>query len=170
MGNGPFKIVANLPYSVGAAIVQHVLESDSDLVSATLMLQREVGERLVANPPNMSILSVATQTYALGFIGLDVPPDVFIPPPNVQSVVVQLIPHAEPLLSVNDRKSYFSLVNAGFRHKRKNIANSLELETRLPKSVVNQRLHAAHIDPTRRAQTLSIDEWLALHESWRAND
>lgn len=162
----PLKVVANLPYSVGAAIIQHVLEADVNLVSATVMVQREVGERLVASPPDMSILSVATQSFAHGHIAFVVPPDVFLPPPTVESVVVHLVPHPGPLIDAGDRPGYFALVNAGFRHKRKNIANSLEIETRLPKAEIADLLRQSGIDPTRRAQTLSVAEWIALHRVW----
>jgi 16S rRNA (adenine1518-N6/adenine1519-N6)-dimethyltransferase len=167
-GNGPLRVVANLPYSAAAAIAQHVLESDAQLISATFMLQREVGLRMLADPPNMSILGVATQLYAAGSIGFDVPPDVFEPQPTVESMVVHLVPHAEPLLEREFRPEFFDLVNAGFRHKRKNIANSLADETGLPKPTLNQTLAAAGIDPMRRAQTLSVTEWLTLLDEWSA--
>ncbi|MDQ2683487.1 MAG: 16S rRNA (adenine(1518)-N(6)/adenine(1519)-N(6))-dimethyltransferase RsmA, partial [Chloroflexota bacterium] len=166
VGVEPVKVVANLPYSVAAAIVQHVLEAEINLVSATIMVQREVGQRLVAEPPDMSILSVATQTYATGSIAFIVPPDVFIPPPTVESAVVHLLPHTEPLVSRDQRDLYFRLVNGGFRHKRKNIANSLEFELRLQKDEIATRLRNAGIDPVRRAQTLSVAEWVNLLHVW----
>ena len=163
----PFRVAANLPYSAAAAIAQHVLEADADLLSATFMVQREVGLRMLAEPPHMSILSAATQLYAEGSLAFDVPPDVFEPQPTVDSVVVQLTPHPEPLLARELRPMFFQLVNAGFRHKRKNIVNSLTDETGLPKPMLSQTLGEAGIDPTRRAQTLSVNEWLGLLNVWR---
>lgn len=163
----PLQVVANLPYSAAAAITRRVLESDADVTSATLMVQREVGLRMLAEPPNMSILSVATQLYASGATGFDVPPDVFEPRPTVDSIVLRLVPHAEPLLDRELRTSFFNLVNAGFRHKRKNIANSLADETGLQKATVTETLNLAGIEPTRRAQTLSLDEWLRSLRVWR---
>ena len=170
VGSEPIKVVANLPYSVAAAIVQHVLESKLNLVSATFMVQKEVGERIVESPPSMSILSVATQTYADASIAFLVPPDVFVPPPIIDSAVIQLIPHATPLIPIEQRPRFFKLVNSGFRHKRKNIANSLEMELHIPKADINARLNQVAIDPTRRAQTLTVAEWVALLSVWNEHD
>lgn len=164
----PVKVVANLPYSAAAAITQRVLEADLALRSATLMIQREVGLRMLAEPPDMSILSVATQLLAHGSVAFDVPPDVFEPRPTVESVVLTLEPHPEPMLEADCRPQFFALVNAGFRHKRKNIANSLSDETGLPKPVLLETLTAAGIDSGRRAQTLSVEEWLRLLSEWQS--
>jgi 16S rRNA (adenine1518-N6/adenine1519-N6)-dimethyltransferase len=169
-GGAPIKVVANLPYSAAAAIVQHLLESDMPLSSATVMVQREVAERMLASPPDMSILSVATQVYATGDIDFIVPPDVFLPSPKVESAVITLIPHAPPLIQPGQRNRFFRLVNGGFRHKRKNIANSLADETRRDKGEIAAVLDSAGIDPARRAQTLSVDEWLALDAAWPWDD
>lgn len=166
----PIKVVANLPYSAAAAIVQHVLESDLMLTSATVMVQREVAERMLASPPNMSILSVATQLYANGRIGFIVPPEVFLPSPSIESAVITLIPHDEPLLPRSRRDSFFRLVNAGFRHKRKNIANSLADETRHNKAEIAIVLDSAGIDSGRRAQTLAVAEWIALESIWSEHE
>lgn len=162
----PVKVVANLPYSAGAAILQAILESGMLLTSATLMLQLEVAERIVAEPPNMSILSIATQLHATGVIAFIVAPDVFLPPPTVESAVIHLVPRSEALLDQSERQAFFWLVNAGFRHKRKNIANSLEIESRKPKAELAELLRHVDIDPTRRAQTLSVEEWVTLHHAW----
>jgi 16S rRNA (adenine1518-N6/adenine1519-N6)-dimethyltransferase len=169
-GDAPMKVVANLPYSAAAAIIQRILESNMPLVSATLMVQREVAERMLASPPDMSILSVATQVYASGQIAFIVPPDVFLPSPKVESAVMTLIPHEQPLLLPERRNRFFRLVNGGFRHKRKNIANSLADETRLSKAEIASVLESAQIDPARRAQTLTVGEWLVLDAAWPWND
>lgn len=166
----PVKVVANLPYSSAAAIVQYVLESDVPLISATVMVQREVAERMLANPPNMSILSVATQVYATGRIGFIVPPDVFLPSPSIDSAVITLIPHERPLIPREQRASFFRIVNAGFRHKRKNIANSLADETRHGKAEIASILGSVGIDSGRRAQTLDIAEWIALDAAWSEHE
>jgi 16S rRNA (adenine1518-N6/adenine1519-N6)-dimethyltransferase len=166
IGPDSVKVVANLPYSAAAAIVQHVLEAAIALESATVMVQREVAERMLASPPDMSILSVATQVSAEGTIDFLVPPDVFIPSPAVESAVITLRPHSEPLISPRERAPFFRLVNAGFRHKRKNIANSIVDETGLAKSEVLKALVSAGIDPVRRAQTLTVAEWIGLMHAW----
>jgi 16S rRNA (adenine1518-N6/adenine1519-N6)-dimethyltransferase len=161
-----FKIVANLPYSVGTAIINRFLSTQQSLTQATVMVQREVGERMVARPPDMSILTVAIQVYAAGSIEFAVPPESFYPSPKVDSVVLTLTPHHTPLISPDRQNQFFGLVNAGFRHKRKNIANSLALETALAKPEIESLLKGIDIDPARRAQTLSMDEWLALDSLW----
>jgi len=168
MRGQPFKIAANLPYSVGTAIIQRFLETSSTLTSATVMVQREVGERMLAEPPQMSILSVAVQLMATPRADFIVPPESFWPSPKIESMVLTLIPRPEPLLPSTERPDFFRLVNAGFRHKRKNIANSLQDESRLPKALINEALTTVGIDPVRRAQTLALEEWLALLPAWQA--
>jgi len=162
----PFRIAANLPYSAGAAIVQRFLETSTSLRSATIMLQKEVGERILAEPPNMSIPAVAVQISASGYEDFIVPPESFWPSPAVDSMVLTLVPHEQPLVERADRARFFALVNAGFRHRRKNIANSLHDETRFAKSAIADVLVSASIDPGRRAQTLSVIEWIDLFAAW----
>lgn len=164
----PTKVVSNLPYSAAAAIVRHVLEADPPAESLTVMVQLEVAERMLAQPPEMGLLSVATQVYAQVEMGFLVPPDVFLPAPEVESAVISLRPHAVPLVAREEAARFFELVAAGFRHKRKNIANSMEIELRMPKVELVERLRAVGIDPTRRAETLSIDEWIGLFRAWPA--
>lgn len=164
----PTKVVSNLPYSAAAAIVRHVLEANPPAVSLTVMVQLEVAERMLAQPPDMGLLSVATQIYAEAEMGFLVPPDVFLPAPEVESAVIALKPYPEPLVPRGESERFFSLVAAGFRHKRKNIANSMEIELRMPKPELVGRLREVGIDPTRRAETLSIDDWISLFAAWPA--
>jgi 16S rRNA (adenine1518-N6/adenine1519-N6)-dimethyltransferase len=161
-----YSIVANLPYSSASAIIRFFLEQPHPPRRMTVMVQREVAERLVASPPSMSILSVATQFYASGEIAFHVPPGAFVPSPKVESSVVTLDVRTSLALPPDARGQLFALVNAGFRHKRKTLANSLADETREPKSVVAERLAVVGIDPLRRAQTLSLDEWLDVARAW----
>jgi 16S rRNA (adenine1518-N6/adenine1519-N6)-dimethyltransferase len=157
-----FVVVANLPYSVGAAVLRHLLEQSRRPRRLTVMLQREVAERLCARPPEMSVLSVATQFFAEARIAFDVAPSVFIPPPTVESAVAILDVRPEPLLPASERARFFAIVNAGFRQKRKQVANSLAAELGLPKADVQAWLERAGVDPMRRAQTLSVEEWVNL--------
>ncbi len=126
------------------------------------MLQLEVAERMVASPPEMSVLGVATQFHADGRIAFKVAPEVFIPPPTVESAVAILDVKAELPVAAERREMFFRIVNAGFRQKRKQVANSLAADLALPKDVVSAWLESAGIDPMRRAQTLSVDEWVGL--------
>ena len=158
----PFVVAANLPYAVGSAVLRHLLEQRHRPRRLTVMLQKEVADRLVARPPAMSVLGVAAQFYAATRIAFAVPPSVFIPPPSVESAVVILDVHAEPPLPDEEHGRFFRVVNAGFRQKRKQVANSLAAELDLPKETITDWLDGAGIDPMRRPQTLSIAEWVTL--------
>ena len=113
----------------------------------------------------MSVLSVATQFFAVPRIAFRVAPSVFIPPPTVESAVAILDVRPEPPLGAALRPRFFRVVNAGFRQKRKQVANSLAAELGLPKDEVVAWLSGAGIDPARRAQTLDVAEWVRLTES-----
>jgi 16S rRNA (adenine1518-N6/adenine1519-N6)-dimethyltransferase len=158
----PYDVAANLPYAVASAVLRHLLELPRRPRRLALMLQLEVAERLMARPPNLTILGVATQFYAAPRIAFRVPPTVFIPPPKVESAVVLIDVRAEPLLPEELRHRFFRIVNAGFRQKRKQVANSLAAELDMPKDTVNDWLRAAGIDPMRRAQMIEVEEWVAL--------
>ena len=158
----PFDVVANLPDSVGTAILRHLLEQPRKPRRLTVMLQKEVAERLVAQPPDMTILSVATQFFAEPRLAFVVSPEVFIPPPKVESAVVILDVYDELPLPARDQPLLFKIVNAGFRQKRKQVANSIADVLRLPKNEVAAWLEASGVDPTRRAETLAVEEWVTL--------
>jgi 16S rRNA (adenine1518-N6/adenine1519-N6)-dimethyltransferase len=161
-GDEPFDVVANLPYSVGTAILRHLMEQSRKPRRITAMLQKEVAERLIAKPPDMSVLSVAAQFYAVPRLLFSVSPTVFVPPPSVESAVVSLDMLQTPRLPEDRTGRFFEIVNAGFRQKRKQLANSLSEVLGLPKPVVAEWLVRCNIDPMRRAETLSLDEWIAL--------
>jgi len=126
------------------------------------MVQREVAERLVARPPEMTIVGVAARFYAEPRIAFTVGPSVFIPPPKVESAVVLLETRDQPPLPEEQHGRFFRIVNAGFRHKRKQLANSIADELGAPKAAVTEWLTVAGIDPMRRAQTLDVDEWVVV--------
>jgi 16S rRNA (adenine1518-N6/adenine1519-N6)-dimethyltransferase len=161
----PFDVVANLPYSVGTAILRHLLEQPRRPRRLTVMLQKEVAERIVASPPEMSVLSVATRFYAEPRIAFTVAPSVFIPPPKVESAIVILDVRAEPPLPEELHPRFFRIVTAGFQQKRKQLANAIADVLQLPKAEIAAWLSAAGVDPMRRAETLSVDEWVTLTTS-----
>lgn len=161
----PFKVAANLPYSVATAVLRHMLDGPRRPERLALMLQLEVAERLVARPPNLTILGVATQFYSEPRIAFPVPPTVFIPPPKVESAVVVVDVHDQPPLPKERHPLFFRIVNAGFRQKRKQVANSLAAVLDLPKEGVTAWLRSADIDPMQRAQTLDIADWVRLTEA-----
>ncbi len=161
----PFDVVANLPYSAGTAILRHLLEQPRKPRRLTVMLQKEVADRLVAQPPDMSVLGVATQFFAEPRLAFTVSPEVFIPPPKVESAVVILEVREEPPLPAELQPLFFRLVNAGFRQKRKQVANSIADVLRLPKAGIAGWLVASDVDPMRRAETVSVEEWVTLTKS-----
>jgi 16S rRNA (adenine1518-N6/adenine1519-N6)-dimethyltransferase len=159
--DGDYHVVANLPYSVGTAVIQRFLEAEHAPESMTVMVQKEVAQRLTASPPDMSVLSVATQFLGRPRIAFTVAPTVFIPPPKVDSAVIRL-DRRETELPRELWPRFFRIVHAGFHQRRKNLANSLSHALGAPKPAVEQWLRATGIDPIRRAETLRIDEWVAL--------
>jgi 16S rRNA (adenine1518-N6/adenine1519-N6)-dimethyltransferase len=164
----PYTVVANLPYSIASAVLMHFLEQTRPPSSMTVMVQREVADRLVARPPEMTVLGVAAQVLSAPERAFLVAPESFLPPPRVESAVLTLRPLGESLLAAERRPLFFQLVNGGFRHKRKQVLNSLAFELDLPKEEIAARLTRAGVDPMRRAQTLSVDEWLTVLDAWEA--
>ncbi|MHB8644568.1 MAG: 16S rRNA (adenine(1518)-N(6)/adenine(1519)-N(6))-dimethyltransferase RsmA [Thermomicrobiales bacterium] len=164
IGMTPYVVVANLPYQITSVAFRHFLESPHPPARMTLLIQREVALRIVAAPPEMSILAVAVQFFARPRIVLAVPPEAFVPRPAVHSVVLSLQVVAPPLPPERWR-GFFALVQAGFGAKRKQIHNSLVERLRLPRETVSALLAAVGIDAARRAQTLMLDEWLTLERA-----
>jgi len=158
----PYLVAANLPYSVATAVLRRLLETDHHPARLALMMQKEVAERLVARPPEMTIVGIASQFYAVTEIAFTVDRSVFIPPPKVESAVVLLETHPSLALPVSEHAKMFKIINAGFRHKRKQIANSIADEFSASKADITDWIVATGIDPMRRAQTLDVDEWVAL--------
>jgi len=165
----PYKVVANLPYSVASAVLMRFLEQERLPETMTVMMQREVADRIVAKPPGMSVLGVATQLLSDPSVAFSVAPGSFVPPPKVDSTVLTIRPLGEARLIADLRPRFFELVNAGFRHKRKQLVNSLAFELDDDRNVIASRLSEAGIDPMRRAQTLTVDEWLAIVHVWERN-
>lgn len=160
-----YHVVANLPYSTATVILRHFLESDIPPVRLTVMVQREVAERMTAEPPDMSLLGLATQFYCDAEIAFTVPPDVFAPAPKVESAVVTLDVRESTPLDTDDRERMFSLATLAFQRRRKTISNGLSQGIDRPKSEVEQQLLEAGIDPMRRPETLTVADWVRLTRS-----
>jgi 16S rRNA (adenine1518-N6/adenine1519-N6)-dimethyltransferase len=158
-----YIVVANLPYSVAAAAISHLLESPLSPVRLVVMVQREVAERIVAAPPSMNLLAVSVQLFGRARIMFTIGPGAFVPAPTVESAVIRIDVFAKPAIEPTERKAFFQMVKAGFRQKRKQLANALASAPGLSKEIVEPALIACGIDPARRAQTLSLDEWVRLH-------
>ncbi|MEO6397034.1 MAG: 16S rRNA (adenine(1518)-N(6)/adenine(1519)-N(6))-dimethyltransferase RsmA [Tepidiformaceae bacterium] len=158
----PFCVVGNLPYFAANPIIRHILEGTPKPSEAVVMVQREVARELAAKTGQASLLTISVQVYAAAELLFDVPPIAFDPPPAVYSSVVRLTLHAQPRVAVTELEAFFALVSKTFRNPRKQIHNALSRESGLTAEEAESALRVAGVDPKRRAETLSIDEWLAL--------
>jgi len=166
-----FKVVGNIPYYITGALVRHYLESPCPAERIVMMVQREVADRIVAGPGDMSILAVATQFYAMPSIVARVPASSFHPRPKVASAVIQLMPRENGHVDVPDTRGFFRVVKAGFSSRRKQLVNSLSHGLNFSKDDTLGLLKQAHISATSRAEDLSVENWadlaygLAAHET-----
>lgn len=165
MPNVEYQVAANLPYSVATVILRNLMESDHPPTRMTVMVQREVAERMTAEPGDMSLLGLATDLYAEAGIALIVPPDVFFPPPKVESAVVRMDTRAKLRGTEAMRERMFELATMAFQRKRKTLSNGLSMGLGMPKSETDEILSSIGIDPKRRPQTLNVDEWLQVAEA-----
>lgn len=167
-GGAPYKVVANLPYYAASPIVRRFLEADRKPTLMVVTVQREVALEMVAKPGQMGLLSVAVQLYGAPRIVATVPPRAFRPPPKVTSSVVRIDVFPEPAVAFESVDEFFGVVKAGFSARRKQLHNSIARGLGLEPETARSLLAEAGIDPTRRAQTLSLDEWAALYEAYGA--
>lgn len=163
--NQPYQVVANLPYSVATVIMRNLMESSHPPTRMTVMVQREVAERMTAEPGSMSLLGLATDLYADANIAMIVPPEVFFPPPKVESAVVSIETRPELRGTADARDRMFELATMAFQRKRKTLSNGLSMGLDRPKSELDEILSSLEIDPMRRPQTLGVDEWLRIAEA-----
>ena len=169
MGEGPFKVAANLPYYITTPILMTLLERRLPITHMVTMVQKEVAERMTAKPGSRiyGALSVAVQYYTEPEIVLDVLPRSFIPAPEVMSVVVSCRVRRKPAVDVQDEKLFFRVVKAAFGQRRKTLANALR-GAGFPKEQVRDALESAGIDPIRRGETLTLAEFGQLADAFAA--
>ena len=164
-GSEPYKLVANLPYYITAPTFRHFLESANPPRLFVVMVQYEVAQRIVAGPGDLSLLGVSIQFYGKPKIIVHVPARAFYPAPKVDSAILRIDLKDEALLTTKERDDFFRLVQAGFSERRKQLHNSLAHGLHRKNVEVQAWLQVANIDPSRRAETLSIEDWLRLwHE------
>ncbi len=161
-----YKVVANLPYYAANPIVRRFLEADTAPELLVVMVQKEVAESMLAGPGGMTMLSVATQFYAAPSLVCNVPPRSFRPPPTVRSSVVRLDVRPRPAVDVQEPTAFFDLVRAGFSAPRKQLRNSLSHGLGEHPTLVAQLLADLELDGSRRAETLTLDEWALIHRRW----
>ena len=162
----PLKVVANLPYYITTPIIMGLFESGAPIASSTVMVQKEVADRMQAMPggKDYGALSLAVQYYAEAKIIANVPPNCFIPRPNVGSAVINLVRHKTPPIHPQDEAFMFRIIKAAFSQRRKTLVNTLRNapEFSFSKEQLTAVLSELHLDETVRGERLSLSEFSAL--------
>ena len=165
-GGRPIKVVANLPYYITTPIIMGLFENHVPLQSITVMVQKEVADRMQTGPGNKDYgaLSLAVQYYADPYIVANVPPNCFMPRPKVGSAVIRLTRHAEPPVEVEDEKLMFDIIRASFNQRRKTLANGLKNAGKwdLPKEVIAEAIETLGKGASVRGEALSLEEFARL--------
>ncbi|UCH50871.1 MAG: ribosomal RNA small subunit methyltransferase A [Chloroflexota bacterium] len=165
-GENKYKVVANLPYYITSPVLRYFVEASPKPSLMVVMLQKEVGEAIVAVPGQMSLLAISLQMYSKPKIVSHVPSRCFYPQPKVDSVILRLDMLPEPAVKVADINDFFEVVRCGFSSPRKQLHNSLAHGLGAKPAEVALLLERTDIDPKRRAETLSLEEWAKLYEAW----
>jgi 16S rRNA (adenine1518-N6/adenine1519-N6)-dimethyltransferase len=161
VGARPYKVVANLPYYITSPLMRHFFEAARPPERLVVMVQREVAERIVAEPGELSLLAVSVQYYGQPSIVGRIPASAFFPVPKVDSAILRVDVRPRPAVDVAPGP-FFKVVTAGFAMPRKQLHNALPQKLWMPPGLAEEALRAVGVDPMRRAQTLTLDEWAAL--------
>ena len=160
------KVVANLPYYITTPIIMGLFEAHVPLKNITVMVQKEVADRMQAGPgsKDYGALSLAVQYYAIPYIVANVPPNCFMPRPNVGSAVIRLTLHEEPTVKVDDEALMFRIIRASFNQRRKTLVNGLTnaAELLLSKEAVQEALEKMGLSPTVRGEALTLEQFAEL--------
>lgn len=165
-----YKLVANIPYYLTSPLIRKFLESENSPRAMTLMVQKEVAQRICAKPPRMTLLSVSVQFYATPKIISSVSKESFWPQPKVDSAIIRITPRSlsSPLPQFKEsyqdsfRDQFFKIVHAGFSHPRKQLANNLSTELKITRQETENFLERAQLKPSQRAEELTVDNWRIL--------
>lgn len=159
-GEGEYMVVANVPYYISSAILKRLLQEVNVRPTRLVMtVQYELAERICAEPGDMSLLAVSVQYYGQPHLVSKISNGVFWPRPDVDSAVLRIDTYPEPSVDSPDEKLFFRVVKAGFSQKRKQLKNSISGGLQLKSKVAAALLEEAGVDPKRRAETLTMDEW-----------
>jgi 16S rRNA (adenine1518-N6/adenine1519-N6)-dimethyltransferase len=163
-GQRKYKVAANLPYYITSPVLRYFVEASPKPSLMVMMVQKEVGEAIIAGPGRMSLLAVSLRVYSQARIISNVPSQSFYPQPKVDSVILRFDLLPEPAVKVSDMDGFFEVVRSGFSSPRKQLHNSLAHGLGMKPADVAPFLKRADIDLKRRAETLSLEEWANLYE------
>ncbi len=162
-----YKIVANLPFHITAPVIRKFLEAKLQPKIMILLVQKEVAQRICAKPPKMSILAVSIQAYAEPKIISYISKKSFWPRPKVDGAIIKITPHeTNKFLATAQNMLFFKIVKAGFAHPRKQLINNLSIGLEIDKEKTKTWLLENNIQPTQRAQTLTVENWLRLAKTF----
>jgi 16S rRNA (adenine1518-N6/adenine1519-N6)-dimethyltransferase len=154
-----YIVVANIPYYITSLVIRHLLEAKQRPSRVVLTVQKEVAERICASAGKMSLLALSVQVYGKPVMGATILAESFYPPPKVDSAVLCIELYPQPVIPADRLDKFFRLIKAGFSQKRKTLRNALSGGLRIAPVESEELLGAAGIDPQRRAETLSLEEW-----------
>lgn len=162
----PVKVVANLPYYITTPIIMNLFESRLPVSSVTVMVQKEVAQRMQAGPgtKDYGALSLAVQYFAVPYIAANVPPNCFMPRPRVGSAVIRLTRHEKPPVEVADEQAMFQIIRASFNQRRKTLVNSLHNSPQISKTKeeILRALEQMGLSQTVRGEALTLEQFAAL--------
>lgn len=164
----PYMVIANIPYFITSALMRHLLESSLRPTRIVFTMQSEVAARICAKEGKLSLLALSVQVYGTPKVVAKLPAGAFYPPPRVDSATLRVDLFDEPRIAPEKMETFFKMAKAGFSQKRKNLRNSLSGGLHIAKEQAESMLTQAGIDTSRRAETLSIDEWKRLTELYSA--
>jgi 16S rRNA (adenine1518-N6/adenine1519-N6)-dimethyltransferase len=162
-----YIVVANIPYYITSAVIRHLLESASKPRRMVLTVQKEVAQRICAEAGDMSLLALSVQIYGKPRIAAQIPANAFFPAPKVDSAILIVDLYSSSRIREDLLNTFFNLIKAGFSQKRKTLRNSLSSGLHIPPTAAADLLTQGNVDPRRRAETLSIEEWEKLSELFK---
>lgn len=168
MGSDGYVVVANIPYYITSALFRHLLEARLKPSRMVLTVQREVAQRICTRAGELNLLALSVQVYGQPRLIFRIPAGAFYPPPKVDSEVLRVDLYPQPLIPADHLDDFFHLIKAGFSQKRKMLHNALFAGLGWSREKLADLLDRVGIDPQRRAQTLSLEEWRILTDAYRS--
>jgi 16S rRNA (adenine1518-N6/adenine1519-N6)-dimethyltransferase len=165
----PYRVLGNIPYNLTGALIVHLLEQPHKASRIDLVVQKEVAERLAAPAGNWSLATLGVRVYGTPELLMTIPRAAFVPPPEVGSALLRIVPDSAPALPAAELPAFFRFVTPFFQARRKQLAFAMARGLSVTNSEARQRLNVIGIDPARRAETLGLEEWKQLFEKERGN-